>query len=82
MPVCLSRAQADKGTYCGNEVRLAAKPGFATKLAAGWYRVSIPLSTWACDSGSVGGLPGVDRVDFQNINLGDADVCMDNIVLK
>jgi hypothetical protein len=47
----------------------------------GWFRVSIPLSIWACDRGSVGSLSGVDRVDFQNINIRDADICLDNIAL-
>lgn len=47
----------------------------------GWYRVSIPLAAWACDRGSVGGLTAVDRVDFQNTNVRDADVCLDNIAL-
>jgi hypothetical protein len=56
---------------------------YATRLAgeAGWFCVDIPLSLWACESGSVGGLSGVDRVDFQNINIRDADICLDNVQL-
>jgi hypothetical protein len=87
--------QAENTTYCGAEVLLSDTARainsstpvpvgkYASKLSSsdGWYRVSIPLSTWACDQGSVGGLAGVDRVDFQNVNLRDADVCLDNIAI-
>lgn len=88
--------QADRGTYCGAEVVLSSSnttadgnstlvpaAQYATSLAGepGWFNVDIPLSLWACDQGSVGGLAGVDRVDFQNINVRDADICLDNVQL-
>lgn len=47
----------------------------------GWYSVSIPLSSWQCSAGSVGSLAAVDRVDIQNTNIRDADVCVDNLQL-
>jgi hypothetical protein len=61
---------------------LTPESGFATKVSGDWFRVSIPLSAFACDEGSVGGLAGVDRVDLQNINIRDADICLDNIAVK
>lgn len=74
--------QADKGAYCGTEVMLTAESGYATKVSEDWYRVNIPLSAFGCDQGSAGGLAGIDRVDLQNINTRDADICLDNIALK
>lgn len=44
-----------------------------------WYSVSIPLSDFKCDVGSVGSLAAVDRVDIQNIAIRDAVICLDNI---
>lgn len=88
--------QFENETYCGAEVILSATntttgaanataptPGaqFAIKASGDWYRVTIPLSAWACDRGSTGSLAAVDRVDFQNVNVRDADVCLDNIEL-
>jgi hypothetical protein len=61
---------------------LTAESGYARKVSGGWYRVNIPLSAFGCDKGSAGGLPGIDRVDIQNINIRDADICLDNIALK
>lgn len=94
MPPCPDM-QADNETYCGAEVILSDSAtavgnstlvpvaGFSAPIdgEAGWYHVSIPLSTWACDRGSVGNLTAVDRIDFQNINERDADICLDNIAL-
>jgi hypothetical protein len=85
--------QFEKETYCNAEVILAAehtKVGNSTLLPAasyakattgGWFRVELPLALFACDKGSTGSLAAVDRVDFQNINIRDADVCLDNIQL-
>jgi len=74
--------QADKGTYCGKEVVLAADSTYATRSSRGWYNVRIPLSAFACEAGSAGGLAAVDRVDFQNTNIRDADACLDKIAIK
>lgn len=74
--------QADKGSYCGKEVMLTPESGYAQKASGDWYRVSIPLRAFACDAGSAGGLAAIDRVDLQNINIRDADICLDNIALK
>lgn len=74
--------QADKGAYCGAEVVLSAESSYATKVSGDWYRVSIPLTAFSCDAGSVGGLAAVDRVDLQNINIRDADICLDNIAVR
>lgn len=88
--------QAERQTYCGQEIilsssnttaagnsTLVAASEYATRLPGsdGWFRVNIPLSAFACDRGSVGDLSGVDRFDFQNINIRDADICLDNIEL-
>jgi hypothetical protein len=77
--------QDEAGTYCGAEVVLGNattnSTQYATRTEGDWYRVQIPLSSWQCDRGSVGGLTNVDRVDFQNVQERDADVCLDNIAL-
>jgi hypothetical protein len=88
--------QAERETYCGQEVVLSASNAtaagnstlvpaadYATRLPGvdGWFRASLPLSVFACNRGSVGGLAGVDRLDFQNTNIRDADICLDNIQL-
>lgn len=88
--------QSENGTYCGAEVTLSsgnittnaanatnvvAAAQYATKSSGDWYSVKIPLSIWACDQGSTGSLSAVDRVDFQNVNERNADVCLDNIKL-
>jgi hypothetical protein len=77
--------QDEAGTYCGAEVVLGNattnSTQYATRAEGDWYRVQIPLSSWQCDRGSVGALTNVDRVDFQNLNERDADVCLDNIAL-
>lgn len=63
---------------------LPATPGaeFATKASDDWYTVKIPLAAFACANGSTGSLAAVDRVDFQNVNIRDADICLDNIKLE
>jgi hypothetical protein len=61
---------------------LTAESGYATKVSGDWYRVSIPLSVFGCDKGSAGSLAGIDRVDIQNTNIRDANICLDNIALK
>lgn len=85
--------QSEAATYCGAEVGLGSQNATANAtLADGsqyakqlsgsddeWYQVAIPLGTFACDKGSVGDLSQVDRVDIQNINIRDADICLDNI---
>lgn len=88
LPVC---SQSDAETYCGAEVSLDSAPSngtlgdgaqYATRLRGerDWFRVEIPLTAFDCGSGSVaGGLSGVDRVDFQNTNIRDADICLDNV---
>lgn len=88
--------QAERETYCGQEIilsssnttaagnsTLVAAAEYATRLPGsdGWFRVSIPLTALACDQGSVGDLSVVDRIDFQNINIRNADICLDNIEL-
>lgn len=85
--------QFEKDAYCGAEVILAGEPtkvGNSTLLPAAsyakatigdWFRVELQLALFACDKGSTGNLTAVDRVDFQNINIRDADVCLDNIQL-
>lgn len=74
--------QNENATYCGAEVVLGENASFSTKLEEGdWHRVSIPLSAWDCNAGSTGSLAQVDRVDLQNDEVRDADVCLDNIAL-
>jgi hypothetical protein len=86
---CSACLQNDAETYCGAEVSLESAPSnatlgdgsqYATRLQRDWFRVDIPLSAFDCGNGSVaGGLSGVDRVDFQNTNIRDADICLDNV---
>ncbi|WIA20876.1 hypothetical protein OEZ85_005223 [Tetradesmus obliquus] len=84
-PLKLFMMNDEAETYCGAEVVLGNattnSTQYATRAEGDWYRVQIPLSSWQCDRGSVGSLTNVDRVDFQNINERDADVCLDNIAL-
>lgn len=95
--VALDPVQANNKTYCGAEVILSDSNAtvtgngtlvpvaeYADRLpgsSADWFRMTIPLAVFACDQGSVGNLTGVDRVDFQNVNIRDADICLDNIQL-
>jgi hypothetical protein len=88
---CRTCLQSDAETYCGAEVSLDSTPSnttladgaqFATRLEGqrDWFRVEVPLAAFDCGGGSVaGGLSGVDRVDFQNTNIRDANICLDNI---
>jgi hypothetical protein len=85
--------QFDKEAYCGAEVILAREPtkvdnsmllsaaSYAEATTGDWFRVQLPLALFACDQGSTGNLAAVDRIDFQNINIRDADMCLDNIQL-
>jgi hypothetical protein len=89
--------QSEATTYCGAEVGLGSQNAtlngttltdgsqYAQQLSGSddeWYQVAIPLETFACDKGSVGNLSQVDRVDIQNINIRDADICLDNINIE
>eukprot|EP00878_Enallax_costatus_P021026 GHUV01022243.1.p2 GENE.GHUV01022243.1~~GHUV01022243.1.p2 ORF type:complete len:126 (+),score=30.35 GHUV01022243.1:1107-1484(+) len=67
----------DANTFCGAETNLSQR--YAKKLGNQWYGVSIPLSAFRCNAGSVGSLATVDRIDLQNLNIRDADICLDNI---
>lgn len=75
----ISFLQDEANTYCGTEVMLNQQ--YAKQFGGQWYSVSIPLSAFRCNAGSVGGLAAVDRVDIQNLNIRDADICLDNIEL-
>ena len=94
--VCPACLQSENETYCGAEVALTssnttsnaanatapiAGAQYASKGSGDWFTVNIPLSAWFCDKGSTGSLAAVDRVDFQNVNIRDAEVCLDNIRL-
>lgn len=59
---------------------LSPESGYAQKASGDWYSVAIPLADFAC--GAAGGLAAIDRVDLQNVNTRDADICLDNIALK
>ena len=72
--------QDEKSLFCNAEVVLG-KTHQPTKQSATWYRFDIPLEDWACEKGSAGSLANVNRVDFQNINIRDADICLDEIAL-
>lgn len=76
---CIVEMQDEANTYCGAEITLSEQ--YATKASGAWWSVSIPLSAWRCDEGSVGSLTAVDRVDMQNTNIRDANICVDNIAL-
>lgn len=73
-------AQDEANQYCGREIILGPKQ-VVSLAGADWFKVSLPLTMWACDKGSAGSLASINRVDFQNILLRDADVCIDDIVL-
>jgi hypothetical protein len=67
--------------YCGAEVRLGSTLQHTAQRGP-WYRFDVPLSAFACNSGSsAGSLDNVNRVDWENPNLRDADFCLDGIVL-
>ena len=84
MPSCcfdVPDLQDAENKFCGAEAVLGAK-GFApVKQQGDWYSFSIPLVSFACTQGSVGNRANVDRFDFQNIDIRDADICLDNISL-
>jgi cullin-associated NEDD8-dissociated protein 1 len=66
----------DQNTYCGTEIVISDE---YAKQVKNWYSVSIPLSEFRCNAGSVGSLTVVDRVDIQNTDIRDADICLDNV---
>lgn len=72
--------QDEKNLYCKSEVVLG-KTHQPTDRFATWFRFDIPLADWACPLGSAGSLANIDRVDFQNINVRDANICLDEISL-
>lgn len=85
--------QDEEAKFCGAEVRLGAGGTSDAKDAAsgtgrkpvaqqgGWFQFSMPLSTFACEKGSAGSLAAIDRIDFQNTELRDAEICLDDIKL-
>jgi hypothetical protein len=88
--------QDEEAKFCGAEVRLGAggtsntsgvkvaAPGAVRKPVAqqgGWFQFSMPLSIFACEKGSAGSLAAIDRIDFQNTELRDAEICLDEIKL-
>ena len=79
MLLCLS--QDEEVLYCGEEVRLMTSTTQHSARMGPWYRFDLPLSAFACDRGSAGGLANVNRVDFMNPNLRDANICLDGIAL-
>jgi len=70
----------EKNLFCGAEVILG-KTHQPTEQFATWFRFDLPLEDWACEKGSAQSLANVNRVDFQNINIRDANVCLDEIAL-
>jgi hypothetical protein len=77
---CFGVVQDEKNLFCGAEVILGKTHKPDGQLGA-WYRFAIALEDWACEKGSTEGLDNVNRVDFQNINIRDANVCLDEIAL-
>ena len=70
--------------YCGAEVKLSELTPSATKPASNgrvWFQYSIPLSRFRCEGGSARSLAGVDRVDFMNTALRDANICLARVQL-
>jgi hypothetical protein len=81
--------QDEEAKFCGAEVRLGAGGNSASPAAGmqpvasqdGWFQFSMPLSIFACEKGSAGSLAAIDRIDFQNTELRDAEICLDEIKL-
>ena len=67
--------------YCAVEVILGEN-ALPKARDGDWYGFTIPLSTFGCDArSSAGSLANVDKVDFQNVNERDAEVCLDGVAL-
>lgn len=65
--------------YCGADVILGQqKP---VQQAGEWYKFKIPLTSWKCKDGSAGNRANVNRIDFQNVQVRDANICLDQIAL-
>jgi hypothetical protein len=79
VPVLSLLAQDEKNQFCNKDVVLTPSLSGLYIEEGGFFHFAIPLEKWECGKGSVGGLQNVDRVDFQNTNIRDADICMDNI---
>jgi hypothetical protein len=66
----------NNNTSTSNTTLIAAVP---SAHSGDWHFMNIPLASFSCTSGSTGSLENVDRIDFQNINVRDADICLDDI---
>jgi cullin-associated NEDD8-dissociated protein 1 len=71
----------DQELYCAKEVVLG-RDVQPRGRDGDWYGFRIPLSSFGCDEGSSAkSLDNVDKVDFQNVNERDAEICLYGIAL-
>lgn len=72
--------QDDKTLYCGREVMLGGLTPAAQEGA--YFKFEIPLSLFQCGSGSsAGSLANINRLDIMNMNIRDADFCIDYLAV-
>ncbi|KAF8059424.1 erkB [Scenedesmus sp. PABB004] len=70
----------EKSLWCNAEVLLDKVP-YAKQLGD-YYKFELPLSLFRCEPGSsAGSLANINRIDIMNVNLRDADYCIDDMVL-
>lgn len=72
--------QDDKTLYCGKEIMLGGlQPASQDGV---YFKFEIPLSLFQCGSGSsAGSLSNINRVDIMNLDIGDADFCIDYLAV-
>eukprot|EP00878_Enallax_costatus_P012255 GHUV01012800.1.p1 GENE.GHUV01012800.1~~GHUV01012800.1.p1 ORF type:complete len:217 (+),score=45.02 GHUV01012800.1:1126-1776(+) len=70
----------EKSLWCGKEVYL--NEVIPTQRKGDYFKFELPLSMFKCDAtSSIGSLANVNRIDIMNVNVRDANYCIDNMQL-
>lgn len=81
-PCCMSVAplQDEKKQYCNKEIYTGGLE--PTAKSGSYYKFEIPLSLFQCGKGSgMNGVSNINRIDIMNMNIRDADFCIDYLAV-